>query len=392
MTLERAFSRLALRNKYALSIERIPQEDVPERLLPFSDPSYQPELRILYEEGEESRRQWIFKDERDASRLVAVFEEDGSGFIEIYNADRLIAEEYRISADGSEYDTRYFYNNTLLIRAETRYLAPLPAPPAEEETAPGDEAEGGDGPEAKPLPETASLPEIKLLPDAEPGTAPGPENEPEAAPLPEAEPGTVEEAGAETGERVLQDMWTDYYRYSRFGSLRAVERRYHQAPAEDQDTVRLRFPHMVLRAAEEEFISPGSAYGSGFFSEILVNSGDRVLYTTDERGRVLTETRKDENDTILGELQNNWSGDLLASVSWKAGEYERLTEYEYNEDGDRILERNYINGVLERVVRREGEQEVEELYMNGAVILRAIWEDGRKISEERVRSQPGRAE
>jgi hypothetical protein len=150
---------------------------------------------------------------------------------------------------------------------------------------------------------------------------------------------------------------------------------------------------MILGAAGDmDFISPGSAYGSSFFSDIIVNSGDRVLYTTDERGRVLTEIRRDENDAILGELRNNWSGDRLVSVTWKAGEDEQLTEYEYDDEGDRILERNYVNGVLERTVRREADREVEELYMNGAVILRAIWEEGRKISEERVRPQPGRGE
>jgi hypothetical protein len=37
----------------------------------------------------------------------------------------------------------------------------------------------------------------------------------------------------------------------------------------------------------------------------------------------------------------------------------------------------------------DGSREVEELYMNGEVMLRALWEDGRKISEERVRRGSG---
>jgi hypothetical protein len=416
MTLERAFSRLALRNKYALSIENISYEDVPERLRAFYEPLYRPELRTLYEDGEVSRRQWVFMDEKEISRLVAAFGEDGSGFIEIYNPDNLIYGEYRIAADGSEYITRYVYNNTLLIRAETRRFTPPPAPHVEDEAepenegAPGDEAAAGaapdtantraatDAPAAGAAPVTADPRTAGAMPDAantriaaDPRSA---TDAPDAilddtAPVPWAGPDGI---GAEDREGIMEDLWTDYYRYSRFYSLRAVERRYHQALPEDQHMVRLQFPHMVLQAAEDEFVTPGSSYGSGFFSEILVNSGDRVLYTTDERGRVLTETRKDENDVVLGELRNNWSGDRLASVNWKAGDNDRLTEYEYNEDGDRILERNYVNGVLERVVRREGDQEVEELYINGVVILRAIWEDGRKISEERVRSQPGRGE
>jgi hypothetical protein len=431
MMLERAFSRLALRNKYALSIESISYEDIPERLRAFYEPSYRPELRTLYEDGEASRRQWIFLDERGISRLAAAFGGDGAGFIEIYNPDNLIIGEYRIAADGSEYITRYIYNNTLLTKAETRRFTPPPAPQAEDEAEPGDEGAAaderaaGDAPAAADERTTAAGAPAAADERTAGGTraaagAPAAVDERTAGGTPAAAgaPAVVDERtaggtpdagailddkalvqwtgpggiGAEDREGVLEDLWTDYYRYSRFYSLRAVERRYHQALPEDQHLVRLQFPHMVLQAAEEEFITPGSAYGSGFFSEILVNSGDRVLYTTDERGRVLTEIRKDENDVVLGELRNNWSGDRLASVSWKAGDSDRLTEYEYNEDGDRVLERNYVNGILERVVRREGDQEVEELYINGVVILRAIWEDGRKISEERVRSQPERGE
>jgi len=51
-----------------------------------------------------------------------------------------------------------------------------------------------------------------------------------------------------------------------------------------------------------------------------------------------------------------------------------------------ISEKNLKNGVLERVVLIDGETEIEELYMNNAVVLRAVWEDGRKISETRVRN------
>jgi hypothetical protein len=33
----------------------------------------------------------------------------------------------------------------------------------------------------------------------------------------------------------------------------------------------------------------------------------------------------------------------------------------------------------------EGTREIEELYMDGVVVLQAVWEDGRKISETRMR-------
>jgi hypothetical protein len=87
----------------------------------------------------------------------------------------------------------------------------------------------------------------------------------------------------------------------------------------------------------------------------------------------------------VGERRNYWAAGRLAQISWKAGEDERRIEFQYNADGDRIEERNYRKENLERLVFREGDIEVEELYMNGQPILRARWEKGRKISEEQIR-------
>ena len=47
--------------------------------------------------------------------------------------------------------------------------------------------------------------------------------------------------------------------------------------------------------------------------------------------------------------------------------------------------REINNDMLERIVRTEGIMETEELYLDGIIVLRALWEDGVKISEERVR-------
>jgi hypothetical protein len=197
-----------------------------------------------------------------------------------------------------------------------------------------------------------------------------------------AELGRKDQAG--NGEPAIP-VYTDQYRYNRAASLRAVERTYHRG-AEAASPVSLRFPHMVLNAAaDKNFVDPPASFTSGFPEEYLIGEGYRVVYTTDDRGRVLTETRQDDEGTVISELANTWAGDRLSSVRLKAGDDERLTEYEYNGQGDRIIERNYRRGVLERLVRTEGNRETEELYMNGTVILRAIWEDGRKISEERVR-------
>ncbi|MDR2797577.1 MAG: hypothetical protein LBB80_04475 [Treponema sp.] len=363
MILEGIPSRIAaLRNQYCLSVEFMAAQDLPEPLQAYYRPAYRIELHTLYEEGEESRRQWIFRNEQGKTMLVSSLmstpvpesDEEGdpvsaseeqsaeptpekprfTGFIEIYdflNGNNLLMEEHHFAEEGTETITAYFYRQQLLIRAETRIKTPVPA-----------EGEEGES------------------------------------------PGTVSEK--------IEPVLSDYYRYSRFHALRAVERVYHQEVSADPRVTRLQFPHLGLQAAVEEqkkaFVSPSTAYGSEFLQDLpleAAHAGDRVVYTTDERGRIVTEITQDEAGTILKEIHNTWERDRLAAVDWKSGEEERRIEYTYDGSGDRILERNYLNGVLERLVRKDKGQEIEELYMNGRLILRAIWEDGRKISEERVR-------
>ncbi|MDR3114485.1 MAG: hypothetical protein LBU25_03085 [Treponema sp.] len=363
MILEGISSRLAaLRNQYCLSVEFMAALDLPEPLQAYYRPSYRIELHTLYEDGEESRRQWIFRNEQGKTMLVSSLvsipipepDEEGepapaseepppesspekkgfTGFIEIYdvlNGTNLLREERHIAEDGTETITAYFYSQQLLIRAETRLKTAVPV-------------EGG------------------------------------------------EDASSGAMEEKIEPVLSDYYRYSRSHALRAVERVYHQEVSTDTGLTRLHFPHLGLQAAVEEqkaaFVSPSTAYGSEFMQDLFLeapHAGDRVIYTTDERGRIVTEITQDEAGTIVRDIHNTWNGDRLASVDWKAGEEERRIEYTYDEAGDRILERNYLKGVLERLVRKDKGQEIEELYMNGRLILRAVWEDGRKISEERVR-------
>jgi hypothetical protein len=360
MILERIPSRAAaLRNPYCLSVEFMALQEVPEPLNAYYRSPYRIEVHTLYEEGAESRRQWIFRNEQGKTALVSSLrplppeepslededapvslEPDGdsppeetrfTGFIELYevlNGSSVLREEHLLVEDGTETITTYFYNQQLLIRAETRLKMPRPL-----------EAEG-----------------------AEESEAPGEE---------------------------FELVFSDYYRYSRSHALRAVERVYHQDSPGGAAVSRVGFPHLGLQAAVEaqkkEFVSPSTAYGSEFMQELAVETfhvGDRVRYTTDERGRILTEIAEDENGAVLKETHNTWEGDRLASVDWKAGEDAWCIEYAYDEKGDRILERNYRNGVLERLVRKDQGQEIEELYMNERLVLRAVWEGGRKISEE----------
>jgi hypothetical protein len=378
MALEPAFSRFALRGKYALSIGSASFSDLPERLQRYYDSSYYIERRSLYEDGVLSRRQWTFRDTAELTRLSAAFDDDNSGFIELYNADKLISESHQISADGSDYITYYYYNRGFLIRAETRLFTPF---------SPEPDLAGEDG-------ETAVSGESAVPVEPAPAVPARAETDGiEAVPVPRAV--NFPDTTAKTeNEGIEETLWIDYYRYTRSYALRGVERHYLSSPEEGQETVFIRFPQLILEVgSEHEFVKPGSVFSSEFFDDVIINSGDRILYTTDDRGRILSEIRRDENDNILGEVINTWSGDRLASVLWKSDEGERLIEYEYNSEGDRIFERNLRNGVLERTVRREGDREVEELYINDAVVLQAVWEEGRKISEELIRpSSAGREE
>jgi hypothetical protein len=199
------------------------------------------------------------------------------------------------------------------------------------------------------------------------------------------------------GSEESEDVCTDYYRYTRNLSLRAIERVYRaeasqaasQAAAQAapaSQAARIRFPRRSLDSTlEEQFVSPVLAYGTQFLEDIQADVSSRIVYATGERGRILGETRYDQEENVIGELRNEWSGDRISRVIWKAGDDERITEYTYNADEDRIREQNYHNGTLERVVHINGDLEEEELYMNGELILRAYWEGGRKIREERVR-------
>jgi hypothetical protein len=330
-----------MRNEYCLSVGTAGVEALPELLRPYYRPEFLIELRTLYENGTESRRQWIFRNGEGRARLNASGgggffggEEEGEnrGFIEVYNEEGFISEERQLSGDLSESLTRYFYNRDTLVRAETRIK----------------EAPAEDTPEEEPMEES----------------------EEEALAL-------------ETDEDGYVFVATDFYRYTRSRSLRAIERLYHAA---GNEPLRIPFPSINPEFSREEaLVDPGIAYSSEFLQDVIVPIGGRVVYTTDSRGRVLTEQRLDDEENVTAEIRNVWSADRLLSVLYIAGDDERLTEYEYDQDGSRTLETNYYNGALERVVRSDKERDVEELFMNGELILRAVWEDGRKISEERVR-------
>jgi YD repeat-containing protein len=349
MAIEKAASRFAaLRSPYCLLVEEGSSLEAPGLLVPYYRTPWLVELRILYKDGKESRCQWLFRD-GGLTRLAAVFTRGGEDLAE---------EESAVEKEGLEEDG------------------------------------AGEGEKKPPLgfieifgEHGLIVMERQFLDDGELIIDYVYRNAGNRDVLIRADTRKIPLGGA------AADLYTDYYRYTRNYSLRLIERIFPR-PADDDSgggepasAALVKFPRRSLDSEKETgFVAPVPVYGSRFLEDIQEGSLQRILYTTDERGRILTETREDEEGNIAGELRNTWSGERLSRIIWKTGEEERVTEYDYNGDGDRIEERNYRNGVLERLVRVQGDREDEELYMNGELILRTRWEGGKKVYEEQVRS------
>jgi len=344
-------SRLAaMRNEYCVSVEVIAPQRlpgiIPRNIVPYYSERYSVEFKVLYENSKEIRRQWIFRDASGLGRLAASGTADFfssvirrgnesedpdevKGFIEIRNSEGYVTREFQYDEDLSEWDFRYYYKEGFLIRAETWLKEPSSAK----------------------------------------GT---PQDEEEASAV----------TDAAVREPVFENLFTDYYRYSRSGSLRAIDRTIHEGGGEK---TRVGFPALGPRVTPvHEVATQAGIYTTAYFLGVGNLEGLTISYSLDNRGRILSEISKNEEGKTVGELRNNWSGDRLQDVAWKSGDDDRRIEFEYDKDKNPLIERNYRKGVLERIVTIDGDNEVEDIYMNGVLILRAYWEKGLKISEERV--------
>jgi hypothetical protein len=395
LALEETPSRLgALRNKYALVIDYMAPDELDPHLIPFYNDQYIIEIRILYEDRIESRKQWLLRDESGNTRVNAVF--------------RLTQDEAVPDDSGDE------PGEPALADSETDTHDDLPAELALADT----ETETGNHSEL------ASV-DIETDPDdAQESVAevpePGVETPDIRTPDARVSAGFIEvynEKGqitrdyslfkdggeilteyfyngsalirAETKEKdpeawEYRKIYTDNYRYNRSYSLRNVERVFHEASG--VEPVRLVFPGRVIDAAyEKDFLKEKLIITSDFLGSNLAEADFRMVYDTDSKGKVLSQTLYNSNNEVVWTVKNTWAGDRITSILKIEGEEERLTEYEYDSSGDRIVQRDIRNGILERQVFINGAKETEELYLNGAIVLRAFWEDGRKINEERAR-------
>lgn len=381
MAISPAPSRIAaLRSKNCLALAIVDVESLPSTLTPYYRSSLKIDFRMLFENGKPIREQWVFRDEKSNGLVVAVAVIQPSvapavAFVECYNENGFIEEERLF--DDKETQIKYFYKGRILARTETHIWEKIEKPR-----------------------EDAAL-------ESEPAAVETESETLEAEAADESLEAETEAPLEPEFETVETTVYTDYYRYSVSDSLRAVERVFQKGKPEAGRFV-VAFPSMKLRQEiDSNFVKTASTNRSGFLAGAEASN---ALYTVDGRGRVLSETQRDESGGILVETKNTWTGGRISVVEQRLFEKpqdadaeespeidedkpekrgkvveERRVEYEYNSDGDRVLEKNYNNGALERTVRKSGNQEIEEIYLDGKIVLRAVWEGNRKIKEERVK-------
>ncbi|MDR0410301.1 MAG: hypothetical protein LBH18_07920 [Spirochaetaceae bacterium] len=392
MALERVMPLRALRERNALAVREVKPEDVPREIRKYYSAPWRITCSILYEDGKRIRTQWVFRDQMQMALFVAAISDDGAGFIEWYDDQGLLVEEQRLDADGSGYFISYSYTDNILLKAEANFVEAVPQESPPEEAPLPDELEEII-PGIMTVPEEDELPLIESdmtefpidendenIADINPPEIPVP-SAAEAARNPEG-PAPIPESFVAITGRESGPVWTDFYRYTRSKALRSIERVFHSQSSQSE---LIRFPRFVEEGPSDlNFVSPPVPRVSIFLPDMMSMETVKIDYTFDNKRRVLTETYRNEEDAVIGELKNVWENDHLAAISWITPDEERRVIYQYDEAGEMLREENYLNGTLERSVTREGEREIETLYKDNKEILRAIWVDGRKVSEERV--------
>jgi hypothetical protein len=394
MALEKIPSRLgALRYEYALLIDYVPPDELDPRLISFYKDEYIIEIRVLYKEGKESRRQWLFRNADGNTRVNAVFRviEDVPDEGEPEGSSALADNETESSKEDAS-SLEEDYSELALADTETPAAEVSLGEDVSAEDAPskeGDPSKEGEASGAKKNETTVPggfiedynengqiSRDYSLFKDSSEILTAYFYN---GSVLIRAETQTKDADSLE-----YRKTHTDNYRYNRSYSLRNVERVFHEASG--IDPVRLVFPGRVIDAAyEKDFIKEKLTLASDFLGINQVDDGFRMVYDTDAKGRVLSEILYNGKNEVVWTLKNTWVGDRIIAILKTEGGDESLIEYDYDASGDRIAERDIRNGILERQVLIDGAKETEELYLNGVMVLKAFWEDGQKVSEERVR-------
>ncbi|MCL2765376.1 MAG: hypothetical protein FWD40_08890 [Treponema sp.] len=348
MILEEAQSRfVALRSEYALAIDSAQQDELPEILLPYFNDDFLIEVRMLYKNSEQIRTQWLFRDAKGNTRLNAVF-------LEIEKTE----EEPEITAEAEESESDEEEQMQAVKEKELNIKGFIDI-----------------------LDENANfLSEYRFFED---GRVSKTDYEYKENLLISSAAMILEN---ESDEDYIK-TYTDNYRYNRSLTLRAIERIFYKDMQyeTDDNILKITFPRRIMNAANDmDFISERLNLYPSFFGDIFIKNYFRMVFETDDRSRVLSQTLYDDEDEIIWIISNTWVNDRIASTVKKEGDSVLLAEFQYDSSGERILERNSRDGEVERIVRKEGDTEIEDLYMNNVVVLRAVWEDGKKVSETRM--------
>ena len=368
---------IALRNEYALSIESASPDEMPDYVHEFYKEEYSIERRILYKNAKQNRVQWLFRDDNNKIKLIAVIflsleekvvtvikreteeeqaeeteaaeiieiaevteveeNEEGNdntvkeknvkvkesrielverktGFIEIYNDEANLLTEYTYYKNGDINRIDFEYNNNMLINA-------------------------------------ASF------------------------------------SSQQEDEGNYTKTFTDFYWYNRSLALRSIERIFHiDTHAKKDDIAKISFPRNIRDMSNSDLlINERLNLYPAFFGEVYIEGDSKMVYDIDNRGRVLKQTLISKEEEVIWTITNTWHNNRIILTEKIEGEIKLTAEYNYNSAGDKILEKNFNNGVLERTIVANGNLEIEELYLNNVVILCAVWEEGIKISETRVK-------
>jgi len=368
MALEEMQSRFsALRSQYALAINYVSNEELPEYLLPYFDEKFKVEVRILYKRGEQVRTQWILRDDNGNTRLNAVFIEPES---EPETEKDIVLDEVTKLVTDEEKETEN------LTRAEGE--EPDEEKPEEEVKI-----------VIKDIKKRKGFIEIydeKLFLTVEYRFFDNGRIEKTEYALKNDILTSAAYSMSDNNGDNFKTYFIDYYRYNRSLYLRGIERIFQKDGVSDEPVL-IAFPRRIMDSIEKEvFIGEKLNIYPEFFDDDLINAGFKMVFDTDDRGRILSQTLYDDEDKVIWTIKNSWKDNRIVKTVKTEGDTVLTAEFVYNSDGEKILERNFKDGDLERVVSTEGKTEIEELYMDNVVVLRAIWEDGRKISETRVKN------
>ena len=359
---------IALRNAYALSIESAHPDEMPVYIQDFYKEEYRIEVRTLFKNAKQNRVQWLFRDANSKIKLIAViFEsleekimpetEDEEEAENTEVAEREKNDENTDNTDNAVKEEIVKVNETRieLVERKTGFIELY------------DE-------------ESNLLTEYTYYKNGDINRIDFEYNK-------NALISASSYNSQQEDEGEYLKTFTDFYWYNRSLALRSIERIFHiDMQAKEDDIVKISFPRNIRNMSNNDLlINERLNLYPAYFGDVYLEGDSKMVYDIDSRGRIKKQTLYNEDEEVVWIITNTWQNNRIIITEKTEGELTLTAEYKYNFAGDKILEKNFNNGVLERIVEADGNLEIEELYFNNVVILRAVWEEGIKISETRVK-------